>query len=104
MQEYIIDPDRIDAMSNAKIVLDCIDRAGETKVTQGEITMDEVPSFIKNRYSPAVVRFIRTLMEAKRLKSIKTHKEDNNGEKIQYCNSTEDTAIVRGYSKYSAEG
>jgi hypothetical protein len=86
MQEYIINPDRLDVLSNAKIVLDCIESAGETKVTSGPITMDDVPSFIKNRYAPPVVRFIRQLMEAKRLKSIKTYKEDNNGEKIQYCN------------------
>jgi hypothetical protein len=46
--------------------------------------MDDVPSFIKNRYAPPVVRFIRQLMEAKRLKSIKTYKEDNNvTDKIQ---------------------
>ena len=84
MIEFKVDPERIDAMSNAKIVLDCIDRVGTTKVTQGEITMDDIPSFIKNRYSPVIVRFIRILMEAKRLKQIKTYKEDTNvTDKIQ---------------------
>ena len=84
MIEFKVDPARIDAMSNAKIVLDCIDRVGTTRVTSGPITMDDVPSFIKNRYSPVIVRFVRILMEAKRLKSINVYKEDNNvTDKIQ---------------------
>ena len=65
-----LDPIYMDELNNAKIVLDSIERVGTTKVTSGPITMDDVPSFIKNRYEPKVVRFIRLLMEAKRQRSL----------------------------------
>ena len=74
VQIWDCDPDRIDALSDAKIILDCIEKAGETRVTTGEVTMLEVPSFIKNRY-PEYSAFIMLLMEAKRLKSIQVVKE-----------------------------
>ena len=50
MSVWQVDPERIDALSDAKIVLDCIDRVGTTNVTSGEITELDVPSFIRNRY------------------------------------------------------
>jgi hypothetical protein len=70
MTEWHFDPDRIDNLSNARIVLDTIQRVGKTRVTQGPITTNDVPSFLKNRYSPHVVEFISTLMEAKRLSQL----------------------------------
>lgn len=67
---WLCNPALMDELSNAKIVLDTIERVGTTKVTSGPITLDEVPSFIKNRYEPKMVRFICILMEAKRQRSL----------------------------------
>lgn len=75
MSVWQVDPERIDALSDAKIVLDCIDRVGTTNVTSGEITELDVPSFIRNRYPKQISSFIQVLMEAKRLKSIPQLKE-----------------------------
>lgn len=75
MSVWQVDPERIDALSDAKIVLDCIERVGETKVSRGPITTMEVPSFIRNRYPKEISSFIQLLMEAKRLKSIPQLKE-----------------------------
>lgn len=75
MTVWQVDPERIDALSDAKIVLDCIDRVGETKVTGGSITTLDVPTFIRNRYPEEISSFIQLLMEAKRLKSIPQLKE-----------------------------
>lgn len=86
---WMCDPDLMDELSNAKIVLDTIDQVGTTKVTSGgPITWDDVPSFIKNRNHPKIVRFIRLLMEAKRQKSLpQTIEQENKSNEINIGNS-----------------
>lgn len=93
------DPDLMDELSNAKIVLDTIEQVGTTKVTSGPISIDDVPSFIKNRYETRVVRFIRLLMEAKRQRSLPQtiEKEDkSNATDIGNTNTVEVDATADG--------
>ncbi len=53
---------------NCTIVVDLLEMVGKTKVTAGNLSLEDIPSFIRNRFSPEIQMFILGLMKARQKK------------------------------------